>query len=191
MKANRIQIVNGGRFFSYHDQGITYFDSRHRVTKNRLEGGMMGELVEELQPEDIFTSSDWPKRSYRCQLEIVNGNEGINVIEFEPGVGAEKRNRCSPVNCPKDADPATMNSIYLSTNTSDVPLSSFNGDVSIWPLASSVVSAGSAKDKSRAFRATMRRLLGGLLSPHSARGLEFHCPFSVAFTPSGPLVYRW
>ena len=101
MKANRIQIVNGGRFFSHHDHGIAYFDSRHRVTKSKLEGGMMGELVEELQPEDIFTSSGWPKRSYRFQMEMVNGNEGVSVIEFELGVDAEKRNRCRPVNCPK------------------------------------------------------------------------------------------
>jgi hypothetical protein len=42
----------------------------------------MGELVEQLQPEDIFTSTDWPKRSYRHQLETVNGGDGINVIEL-------------------------------------------------------------------------------------------------------------
>ena len=69
MKTNRIEMVSGGRFFSHHDDAIVYFDSRHRVTKTKLEGGLMGELVEELQPEDIFTSSDWPKRSYRHQLE--------------------------------------------------------------------------------------------------------------------------
>lgn len=101
MKANRIQMLNGGRFFSHHDHGIAYFDSRHRVTKAKLEGGMIGELVEELQPEEIFGSSDWPKRSYRFQLEVVNGNEGVSVIEFELGVDTEKRNSRTPVNCPK------------------------------------------------------------------------------------------
>jgi hypothetical protein len=51
-------------------------------TKTKLEGGLMGELVAELQPEDIFTSSDWPKRSYRHQLETVNGGDRVSVIEF-------------------------------------------------------------------------------------------------------------
>jgi hypothetical protein len=82
MKTKRIEMVSGGRFFSHHDDAIVYFDSRHRVTKTKLEGGLMGELVEELQPEDIFTSSDWPKRSYRHQLETVNGGDRVSVIEF-------------------------------------------------------------------------------------------------------------
>jgi hypothetical protein len=82
MKANRIDMVSGGRFFSHHDDTIVYFDSRHRVTKTKLEGGLMGELVEQLQPEDIVTSTDWPKRSYRHQLETVNGGDGISVIEL-------------------------------------------------------------------------------------------------------------
>ena len=79
---NRIETVSSGRFFSHHDRAIVYFDSRHRVTQTKLEGGLMGELVEELQPQAIFTSSDWPKRSYRHQLETVNGTDGVSVIEF-------------------------------------------------------------------------------------------------------------
>ena len=79
---NRIEIVSGGRFFSHHDGAIAYFDSRHRVTQTRLEGGLMGELVEELRPEDIFISPDWPKRSHRHQLETVNGGDSVSVIEF-------------------------------------------------------------------------------------------------------------
>ena len=82
MKTNRIEMVSGGRFFSHHDVAIVYFDSRHRVSKTKLEGGLMGELVEELQPEDIFTSSDRPKRSYRHQLETVHGGDRVSVIEF-------------------------------------------------------------------------------------------------------------
>jgi len=35
---NRIQMVSRGRFFSHHAHAIVYFDSRHRVTKTRLEG---------------------------------------------------------------------------------------------------------------------------------------------------------
>ena len=61
---------------------MVYFDSRHRVIKTELEGGMLAELVEELQPEGIFTSSDWPKRSYRPQLLTVNGGDGVRVIDF-------------------------------------------------------------------------------------------------------------
>jgi hypothetical protein len=77
---NRIEIVSRGRFFFHHDHAIVYFDSRHRVTKTKLEGGLMGELVEELQPQEI--SSDWPKRSYRHQLETVNGRDWVSVIEL-------------------------------------------------------------------------------------------------------------
>ena len=79
---NRIEMVSSGRFFSHHDRAIVYFDSRHRVSKTKLEGGQIAELVEELQPEEIFTSSDWPKRSYRHQLETVNGTDGVSVIEL-------------------------------------------------------------------------------------------------------------
>ena len=79
---NRIQMVSRGRFFSHHAHAIVYFDSCHRVTKTRLEGGLIGELVEGLEPQDIFPSSDWPKRSYRHQLETINRCDGVSVIEF-------------------------------------------------------------------------------------------------------------
>jgi len=79
-------MVSGGRFFSHHSHAFIYFDSRHRVSKTKLEGGVMGELVQELQPEDILNSSDWPKRSYRYQLETLNGAGAVSVIEFSPTV---------------------------------------------------------------------------------------------------------
>ena len=82
MKANRIEMLSGGRFVSHHDHALVYCDSRHRVTKIELEGGMLGELVEELQPEGIFPSPDWPKRSYRAQLFTVTGGDGVKVIEL-------------------------------------------------------------------------------------------------------------
>jgi hypothetical protein len=82
MKTHRIERLSGGRFVSHHEHALVYFDSRHRVIQTKLEGGVLGELVEELQPEGIFTSSDWPKRSYRPQLLTVNGGAGVNVIEF-------------------------------------------------------------------------------------------------------------
>ena len=43
---------------------------------------MMGELVEEVEPEDIFTSFNWPKRSYRHQLETVNGATGLALLNL-------------------------------------------------------------------------------------------------------------
>ena len=83
-------MLSGGRFVSHHNDALVYFDSRHRVTKIELEGGMLGELVEELQPESIFTSPDWPKRSYRAQLFTVHGRDGVKVIELRgssrPGI---------------------------------------------------------------------------------------------------------
>ena len=84
-------MASAGRFLSHHDHAIVYFDSRHRVTKTKFEDGMMGELVEEVEPEDIFTSFNWPKRSYRHQLETVNGGDGVSVIEFELAVDTGKR----------------------------------------------------------------------------------------------------
>src|SRR6516164_10832590 len=53
-----------------------------RLYLTRLEGGLIGELVEGLEPQDIFPSSDWPKRSYRHQLETINRGDGVSVIEF-------------------------------------------------------------------------------------------------------------
>jgi hypothetical protein len=191
MKTNRIENVNGGRFFSHHDHGITYFDSRHRVTKTKLEGGMLAELVEELQPEDIFTSSDWPKRSYRYQLETVNGSGGGSVIDFDLELDTEKRNRRGPVTLSKDVGRSRMNMTSLLTNASDPSLSSLNGNLSMRSPATSLVKAGSVKDKWRTLWVTARRWLGDLLTPASAGDGASRCPVSVAFTPSGPLVYQW
>ena len=191
MKTNRIENANGGRFFSHHDHGITYFDSRHRVTKTKLEGGMLAELVEELQPEDIFTSSDWPKRSYRYQLETVKGGAGGSVIDFDLGLDTEKRNGRSPVTLSKDVDRSRMNMTSLLPNASDPSLSSLNGNLSMRSPATSLVKAGSVKDKWRTLWVTARRWLGDLLTPASAGDGASRCPVSVAFTPSGPLVYIW
>ena len=191
MKTNRIENVNGGRFFSHHDHGITYFDSRHRVTKTKLEGGMLAELVEELQPEDIFTSSDWPKRFYRYQLETVKGGGGGSVIDFDLGLDTEKRNRRGPVTLSKDVGRSRMNMTSLLTNASDPSLSSLNGNLSMRSPATSLVKAGSVKDKWRTLWVTARRWLGDLLTPASAGDGASRCPVSVAFTPSGPLVYQW
>jgi hypothetical protein len=97
MKTNQIEMVSAGRFLSHHDHAIVYFDSRHGVSKTNLESGMMGELVEEVEPEDIFTSFNWPKRSYRYQLETVNGCDGVSVIELELAVDTGNASRCGVV----------------------------------------------------------------------------------------------
>jgi hypothetical protein len=191
MKTNRIENMNGGRFFSHHDHGITYFDSRHRVTKIKLEGGMLAELVEELQPEDIFTSADWPKRSYRYQLETVKGGAGGNVIDFDLGLDTEERNRRGLVTLSKDIGRSRMNMTSLLTNASDPSLSLLNGNLSMRSPATSLVKAGSVKDKWRTLWVTAGRWLGDLLTPPSAGDGASRCPVSVAFTPSGPLVYQW
>jgi len=190
-ETNRIENMNGGRFFSHHDHGITYFDSRHRVTKTKLEGGMLAELMEELQPENIFTSSDWPRRSYRYQLETVKGDGGGSVIDFDVGLDAEKRNRPGRVTLSKDVGRSTVNTTSLLTNASDPSLSSLNGNLSMRSPATSLVKAGSVKDKWRTLWVTALRWLGDLLTPPSAGDGDSRCPVSVAFTPSGPLVYQW
>ena len=61
-------MLSGGRFVSHHEQALVYYDSRHRVIQTQLEGGSRGELVEELQPEGIFTAPDWPKQIGRAHV---------------------------------------------------------------------------------------------------------------------------
>jgi hypothetical protein len=70
----KIYTISGGRFISHHPGKVdVYYDSRGRVIKS--DGS---ELVEDLQPEPII-NNDWPKRSYRPQLETCSGN----LIEFK------------------------------------------------------------------------------------------------------------
>ena len=70
--------MSGGRFISHHPGRIdVYYDSRCRVIK--CDGS---ELVEGLLSEPIV-NNDWPKRSYRPQLETCTGNNGFSLIEFK------------------------------------------------------------------------------------------------------------
>jgi hypothetical protein len=42
---NRIEQLNGGRFISRHRSGVEiYYDSRHKITKVKCEGGVIMEL---------------------------------------------------------------------------------------------------------------------------------------------------
>jgi hypothetical protein len=52
--ANRIQLMNGGRFISHHDAAELYYDSRHKVIKTRMEGGGFFELVKEMQADGSY-----------------------------------------------------------------------------------------------------------------------------------------
>jgi hypothetical protein len=54
-----------------------------------------------------------------------------------------------------------------------------------------VASWPSLKGESRSFEARSRTWLMNLLTAPSMRDVEPRCLPSVAFTPSGPLVYRW
>jgi len=49
-KTNRIEQLDGGRFISRHRSGVEiYYDSRHKITKVKCEGGVIMELVQEYQ----------------------------------------------------------------------------------------------------------------------------------------------
>jgi len=60
-----------------------------------------------------------------------------------------------------------------------------------WPTQASVASWQSLKGESRSFWATARTWLLDLFTAPSMRDVEPRCLPSVAFTPSGPLVYQW
>jgi hypothetical protein len=52
------------------------YDSRHRILKVRLEGGVIAELVQER------TGSDTIRGKYRNQLLTVTNGSEASVIEF-------------------------------------------------------------------------------------------------------------
>jgi hypothetical protein len=43
-----IKQLSGGRFISAHIGATLYHDSRHRLIKTKLEGGVIGELMQEI-----------------------------------------------------------------------------------------------------------------------------------------------
>jgi hypothetical protein len=60
-----------------------------------------------------------------------------------------------------------------------------------WPTQASVASWASLEGESRSFWATARTWLLELFTSALTRDVEPRCQPSVAFTPSGPLVYQW
>jgi hypothetical protein len=100
-------MLNGGRFISRHGSAICCYDSRHKITKTDV-----GELVEQLLPEPIV-NSDWPKRSYRPQLEICAGNKALSLIEFP--VGRETLYNHTGEVCTSNGDKRTVPVVAKST----------------------------------------------------------------------------
>ena len=84
-----------------------------------------------------------------------------------------------------------MNTTSLPTKTSVASWPSLNGGVSMRSPATSIVLAAPVKGESRSFWATARTWLLDLFTAPSMRDVEPRYLPSVAFTPSGPLVYQW
>jgi hypothetical protein len=59
------------------------------------------------------------------------------------------------------------------------------------PPETSVVLTAAVNGDSRSLWATARARVLRLFTVLSARSAEPYCPPSVAFTPGGPLVYKW
>jgi hypothetical protein len=82
-----------------------------------------------------------------------------------------------------------MNTTSLPTQASVASWLSLNGAVSTQFSATSIVLAAAVQGESHSFLATARRWLRDLFTPPSTQERRY-LP-SVAFTPAGPLVYKW
>jgi hypothetical protein len=100
-----------------------------------------------------------------------------------------KDRKVTPTGCPIAC--RTMNTTSLSTHASAASLPLFNDAVSMWSPATSIVQAAAVKDKSHSFLATARAWFRDLFTPSLMREVEPRSLPSVAFMPSGPLVYQW
>lgn len=74
---NEITITKRAIVISKHANGvICAYDSRHRILKVRLQGGVVAELVQERTANDTICGE------YRNQLlTVINGSDA-SVIEF-------------------------------------------------------------------------------------------------------------
>src|SRR5271165_4341346 len=89
-----------------------------------------------------------------------------------------------------------MNTTSLPTQASVASWLSLNGAVSTQSSATSIVLAAAVlaaavQGESHSFLATARTWLRDLCTPPSTQDLERRYLPSVAFTPAGPLVYKW
>ena len=72
-----ITITKRGIVISKHESGvICAYDSRHRILKVRLEGGVIAELLQER------TGSDTIHANFRNQLLTTKNGSDASVIEF-------------------------------------------------------------------------------------------------------------
>ena len=84
-----------------------------------------------------------------------------------------------------------MNTTSLPTQASVASWPSLNGGVSMRSPESPIVLAAAAKGKSRSFWAAAHTWLLDLFTAPPMPEVEPRRVPSVAFTPSGPLVYEW
>ena len=84
-----------------------------------------------------------------------------------------------------------MNTTSLPTQASVDSWRSLDGAVSTRSLATSIVLAAAVQGESHSFLVTARTWLRDLFTAPSTQNLERRCLPSVAFTPAGPLVYKW
>jgi len=74
---NDITITGRGTVISKHASGvICVYDSRHRILKVPMEGGVVAELVQER------TSNGAIHNEYRNQLLTIQHARGASVLEF-------------------------------------------------------------------------------------------------------------
>jgi hypothetical protein len=74
---NEITITGQGRVISKNASGVTCtYDSRHRILKVPLEGGVIAELVQERTDGNAIYGE------HRNQLLTVNNGRDASVIEF-------------------------------------------------------------------------------------------------------------
>ena len=74
---NDITITGRGIVISRHASGVIFaYDSRHRIVKVPMEGGMVAELVQER------TSNGTIHNEYRNQLLTIQNGRGASVLEF-------------------------------------------------------------------------------------------------------------
>ena len=77
--ADRIGMMNGGRFISHHNGAGLYHDSRHKIIKTRMESGGFFELLKEKQAEG----------SYRDQMLVTVSPSGERfIIEYSRGLSS-------------------------------------------------------------------------------------------------------
>ena len=74
---NDITITGRGIVIGKHASGvICAYDSRHRILKVPMEGGVVAELVQER------TSNGTIHNEYRNQLLTIQNGRGASVLEF-------------------------------------------------------------------------------------------------------------